>query len=131
MDVKLCREGKQYIFLSHRVVAMTFIPNPDSLPVIDHINGCRSDNRISNLEWVTTLENNRRLWRAGHGNNPRAEKAKRFRCPIKATNHDTGETLILRGTAEIRAAGFNSHNVTSCLQGNRNTCKGFSFVRLE
>ena len=41
----------------HRLVAMAYIENPDNKPQVDHINRVRSDNRISNLRWVTPLEN--------------------------------------------------------------------------
>ena len=42
----------------HRALAITFIPNPDNKPVVDHINRDRSDFRLSNLRWVSTSENN-------------------------------------------------------------------------
>ena len=41
----------------HRIVAETYIPNPDSKRYVNHINFIRNDNRISNLEWVTAKEN--------------------------------------------------------------------------
>lgn len=40
----------------HRLVAETFLPNPDSKPTVDHINRCRDDNRVSNLRWATHHE---------------------------------------------------------------------------
>jgi hypothetical protein len=44
-------------YLVHRLVAETFIPNPENKPFIDHINRDRSDNRVENLRWVTAQEN--------------------------------------------------------------------------
>ena len=42
-----------------RLVALTFIPNPEGLPQVDHINSCRTDDRVENLRWVSSKENNR------------------------------------------------------------------------
>ena len=46
-------------YLKHRIIALQFIDNPNNLPSIDHINHNRQDNRIENLRWVTTSDNNR------------------------------------------------------------------------
>tara|TARA_R110000772_G_scaffold138034_1_gene246981 strand:+ start:301 stop:816 length:516 start_codon:yes stop_codon:yes gene_type:complete len=55
--VCLSRDKKQKRFLVHRLVAQAFIPNPDNKPEVDHINKNKSDNRLENLRWVTSLEN--------------------------------------------------------------------------
>lgn len=53
----LCKDGKTKKYLIHRLVAQTFIPNPENKPYIDHINCNPSDNRVENLRWATQKEN--------------------------------------------------------------------------
>lgn len=47
-----------FLLYVHRMVAETFIPNPENKPQVDHIDTNRFNNRIDNLRWVTQSENN-------------------------------------------------------------------------
>lgn len=56
--VGLCNNGKEKFYKVHRLVANTFIPNPNNLPQVNHINEVKDDNRVSNLEWCDCKYNN-------------------------------------------------------------------------
>lgn len=45
--------------LVHRLIAETFIPNPEELPIVHHIDGNKQNNDVSNLEWISCKENAR------------------------------------------------------------------------
>lgn len=49
--------GQKVYRTVHRMVAMTWIPNPENKPQVNHINGVKKDNSVGNLEWNTASEN--------------------------------------------------------------------------
>ena len=54
------KDGRLKHHYVHRIVAMTFIPNPDNCKEVNHKNWDTSDNRVENLEWVNRTENVRK-----------------------------------------------------------------------
>ena len=71
--------------LIHRLVAIAFIDNPLKKPCVNHINGVKTDNTLSNLDWVTVSENNKHAIKIGLAGQVGGEKhhmAKLKECDV-------------------------------------------------
>ena len=63
--VSLWKGGKGRMFQVHRLVAKAFVPNPDNLPEVNHLDGNPGNNHYTNLEWTTRKGNMRHAVRTG------------------------------------------------------------------
>ena len=63
--LRLWKVGREKNYLVHRLVALTFIPNPENKPEVNHIDSNRANNNVNNLEWVTKSENCKHAYRFG------------------------------------------------------------------
>lgn len=107
----------QYV---HRMVAETWIPNPNHYEEVNHINGNKDDNSVENLEWVTHSENLRHAWRTG--------LTKGRRTPIRIV--ETGE--IFESLSECaRRIGVSQPAISYCLAGRNRTCRGYHLEYVE
>ena len=95
---------KAFSFLAHRMVAETYIPNPQKKPQVNHIDGDKLNNDLSNLEWATCIENHEHAKRTGltaHLNELRSFQAKcREIQPNTKKVVDTGTGKIYSSIAE-------------------------------
>ena len=64
MRINLCMPQRA-TYTIHRLVAETFLPNPDNLPEVNHLDGNRLNNKVDNLEWCTTSENQLHSFKIG------------------------------------------------------------------
>jgi hypothetical protein len=63
--VVLTKNGKRHYYKVHRLVAIAFIPNPENKPEVNHKDGDKTNNCITNLEWNTPTENKRHAFAMG------------------------------------------------------------------
>ena len=110
--VGLHKDGVQKNVFVHRLVAYAFIPNPNGLPEINHINECKTDNRIDNLEWCTREYNNNYGTR-----NERAAKAQSKTVEQLDENGNVLATYL--GTNQVeRVLGFFNNSISqACRKG--------------
>jgi hypothetical protein len=59
--IKLYKNSKRKNFYVHRLVAIHYIPNPHDYPDVDHIDRDKTNNDVSNLRWVTPLQNQQNM----------------------------------------------------------------------
>ena len=65
LKVTLCKNGKSKKFYLHRLVALQFIDNSTNLPQVNHKDGNKLNNTVTNLEWCTKIENQNHAVRTG------------------------------------------------------------------
>lgn len=110
LQVILSKDGKTKAYKVHRLVANTFIPNPNNLETVNHINEDKTDNRVENLEWMNYKDN------------------KRYSSAV-AVNQYTLDGKFIRTwdcMNEIHIQlGFSQGGIWFCCQGKRKSSHGF------
>lgn len=123
-DYKFCSlkiNSKYYRKRVHRLVAETFIPNPNGKPYVNHKDGNRSNNHISNLEWVTPSENTQHAVDTGLFTNGKAK-------PVNQYNLD-GELMLTfpSATEAAKQTGTSQEKITMCCKRQRVTANDYQW----
>lgn len=130
--VILYEKKKRFCRQVHRLVAETFIPNPEHKPEVNHINGIRNDNRVENLEWATRSENELHKYRVLKTPHPKpllgkfgkdSPKHKRIR-QIK----NSKIIAVFYGSNEAeRKTGISFGNICACCRHERKSAGGYQW----
>ena len=108
--------------LLHRLIAEAFIPNPDNLPFVRHLNDIPDDNRIENLAWGTNSDNMKDAIRNG-----RKFIFHKQKKPIVAIKD--GKSQKFESYSEAAAALNTTHShISECVSGKRRIAYGYKFV---
>lgn len=88
----------RYSMKSHRLVAETFIPNPENKPCVNHKDGNKLNNHVNNLEWLTVKENTQHSYDNGLQEGIKGSA----NGSSKLTEDQAREIYALKGTASQR-----------------------------
>jgi len=113
----------------HRLIAIQYIPNPNKKDTINHIDGIKNNNSLENLEWNTFEENHKhakdnnllKLFQTG-------EKHSQFLGAI-GMYYEGKLIKVMKGQREIRKEGLHDSQVYDCVNGKRESYKGYTFKR--
>lgn len=123
LKVSLLINGKTKLVSVHRLVAEAFIANPQNLPVINHKNEIKHDNRAINLEWCTTKYN----INYGTGRNRSAMKKMETHGKAICQYRKNGELVMKHQcvTVAARQTGYDYRGISKACKGKSMSYKGF------
>lgn len=115
LSVNLYKNGVEKHFLIHRLVAEAYLPNPEGLPQVNHIDEDKTHNYINNLEWCDSQYNNNYGTRC-----ERMSKTlgKMIYCVELGRTFDSA-------CQAARELGLNNSHISKCCTGKRKTTGGY------
>ena len=127
--------GKRKVCYIHRLVAQAFIPNPENKPCVDHIDCNVNNNNVTNLRWVTQLENiHNPLTRihAKESHVPLLNELNGKSTPIvRISLSDDKDFKIYPSQCEAKRAGYNQGAISACCRYKLQSYKGYKWMFLS
>jgi hypothetical protein len=117
LRIQLSNNGVSEYWRINQLVGEVFIPNPLGLPIVDHINGVRWDNRVENLRWSDQLNNIHKA----HNFNVKVVLG----IPIDQYDLQGNYIRSYASVHETNKYGFSAKNVSQVINGHKKTHKGF------
>lgn len=131
--IALCKDGKYKYINIHRLVAIAFIPNPNNLPQVNHIDEDKTNNRVDNLEWCTAQYNTNygnRTQKAAKSNSI-AQKGKCRPKRYKKINQKDMNGVFIKQYESITAASKENNIpqslISGCLMGKTKSTYGYKW----
>ena len=113
-QIVLTKDKKRKYVRIHRLVALTFLPNPNNLPQVNHIDGNKLNNNVENLEWVTNSEN------TSHGYQSNLYHSNKRKIGVIAIHKETKEKYIFSSIRECsEKLSLNRKTLSAILFNNK------------
>lgn len=127
--VVLSKHSKLKLCKVHRLVAITFIPNPNNLPQVNHKDENKENNSVDNLEWCTNIYNARYGSKAKRAYKTFKEKGNSLKKEVAVLQYDLYGNLMNEYCSETEAAkaigNKDQSTISKCCRKQRKTAYGY------